>query len=430
MKLSTLLRIADDYYVSPPFRHVYWTLDKVAKTLIKLLFHKNVEVRRYTKRDLKKLLFNQTSKQPHETIERAFAAANWLLQAQNATPDKGVSLGYFPLDGEHNGWRPSYPETTGYIITSLISFSRYLNIENFREAALEMGNWEVIIQMPSGAVQGGPVTSPDKQTPAAFNTGMVLDGWCTLYEENSDSQLINAARRAADFLVNDINHDGYFETNGHFVSKGEIKTYTCLCAWSLFRFGNLVNEARYKNSALTVIEAAIKLQQPNGWFSHNCLGFSKAPLTHTIGYTLQAILEIGLLANRVDFIEAVRVCVDSILNKIQPNGYLPARFYSDWEPASFSSCLTGNAQIAIVCYRLYQYTSEIHYQQKADLLMSFLMELQNLESDNLGIRGAIAGSFPITGDYMSAGYPNWATKYYLDALILKDTLEQQSMVNL
>jgi len=28
------------------------------------------------------------------------------------------------------------------------------------------------------------------------------------------------------------------------------------------------------------------------------------------------------------------------------------------------------------------------------------------------------------GSYMRAGYPNWATKYFLDALLLQQRLEQ------
>ncbi|MGF1595582.1 MAG: hypothetical protein ACFCVK_01410 [Acidimicrobiales bacterium] len=36
------------------------------------------------------------------------------------------------------------------------------------------------------------------------------------------------------------------------------------------------------------------------------------------------------------------------------------------------------------------------------------------------IRGAIKGSHPIWGRYAPLGYPNWATKFFLDALLLLD----------
>jgi hypothetical protein len=34
-----------------------------------------------------------------------------------------------------------------------------------------------------------------------------------------------------------------------------------------------------------------------------------------------------------------------------------------------------------------------------------------------GLRGAVAGSAPLWGDYMRMRYPNWAAKYHCDALM-------------
>ena len=59
-----------------------------------------------------------------ETAKRAAAAVRWLVAAQNATPDGGVSYGYFPISPA-SGWEVSYPETTGYIMTSLVTFGHF-----------------------------------------------------------------------------------------------------------------------------------------------------------------------------------------------------------------------------------------------------------------------------------------------------------------
>jgi len=273
-------------------------------------------------------------------------------------------------------------------------------------------------------VQGGPVCAPERQTAAAFNTGMVLDGWCSAFAYAGDQAILVAARRAADWLVNDVDERGYFKTNGAFVSAGEIKTYTCLCAWAIYRFGELAREDRYKKAAVAIIEAALRQQQPNGWFAHNCLSNSQSPLTHPIGYTLQAVLEVGVLAGRADLLAAVCRSVDAILPRISPSGYLPGRFYADWEPAGFSACLTGSAQVAIVCYRLAEKTGDANYRTHADKLVNYLKSLQVTQSDDAAVVGAMAGSFPLFGSYMRAGYPNWATKYFLDALLLQDRLAQ------
>jgi hypothetical protein len=422
MKLSTVTRILIDRYWNPKFRQTYWQLAVFAKEAQTLFFHPDPSLRRHVRSDLMRYFFGGAKPVAGESEERAHAAVDWLLRAQLATPDGGVSLGYFPADLVYQGWLPSYPETTGYIMTSLLLYARRFNNASVRDAAITMGKWEIAVQMPSGAVQGGPVTSPDRQRPAAFNTGMVLDGWCSAYQETHDPAFLGAARKAANFLLNDIGQDGYYKTNGDYVSVGEIKTYTCLCAWALYRFGELSEDRSYCEGALRSIEAAVRQQHSNGWFAHNCLSRSEAPLTHTIGYTLQGILEVGLLSGREDFITAVRRGIDPIMERIASDGYLPSRFYADWEPASFSSCLTGNAQVALVCFRLSEVTGETRYATSANQLVDFLKSLQARDLPNTALNGAIAGSFPLLGEYMRSGYPNWATKYFLDALLMQSAV--------
>ena len=42
-----------------------------------------------------------------------------------------------------------------------------------------------------------------------------------------------------------------------------------------------------------------------------------------------------------------------------------------------------------------------------------------MEGSNVGIKGGISGSYPIWGDYIFGGIPNWAAKYFIDALLAK-----------
>ncbi|MEO8751357.1 MAG: hypothetical protein ABI624_01635 [Casimicrobiaceae bacterium] len=419
MKLSTALRVARDSYLHGGPRQIYWRARTFGGELARLFERGNGAFRRHALRDFARFALGTVRPIVDETEARARAAVDWLLRAQAATPDEGVSLGYFPCSRDMDAWKPSYPETTGYIISSLLRYAARFDDERVRAAAMRMAHWEVAVQMPSGAVQGGPVAAPGQQTAAAFNTGMVLDGWCTAYAIAPDDGILAAARKAADFLAADLNAEGYFRTNGAFVSAGEIKTYTCLCAWALHRFGDLVDDDRFRRAAVLSIEAALRQQASNGWFAHNCLTRSEAPLTHTIGYTLQGVLEVGLLARRQDFIAAAQRCADAVLAGTHRDGYLPGLFYADWQPARFSSCLTGSAQIAIVAYRLADATGETRYRNAADLLINYLKGLQALRSPLPDIDGALAGSFPLFGEYMRGGYPNWATKYFLDGLLLQ-----------
>ncbi|MBF0127510.1 MAG: hypothetical protein HQM02_09900, partial [Magnetococcales bacterium] len=204
IKSSSLPGIALSRWRAGSPREHYWAARQHMASLWGLRHHPDFA--RLAWRDQRAYLTGGARPVAGRCRERAALAADWLVRAWRSTPDDGVSLGCFPCDG--TVWRPSYPETTGYIITSLLRYARQFDDPAMGEKALAMARWEVAIQMASGAVQGGPVLPATAQTPAVFNTGMVLDGLCTTLETRTDPDLLNAAFRAADFLLGDLGPDG------------------------------------------------------------------------------------------------------------------------------------------------------------------------------------------------------------------------------
>jgi hypothetical protein len=63
------------------------------------------------------------------------------------------------------------------------------------------------------------------------------------------------------------------------------------------------------------------------------------------------------------------------------------------------------------------------YAEAARRAIQFVSRTQQLKAENPGIRGGIAGSTPIYGHYERFTYPNWATKFYIDALLTLHTLQ-------
>ena len=45
---------------------------------------------------------------------------------------------------------------------------------------------------------------------------------------------------------------------------------------------------------------------------------------------------------------------------------------------------------------------------------------QDICSRNKNIRGGIKGAYPIYGWYAPFSFPNWAAKFFIDALMLED----------
>jgi uncharacterized protein YyaL (SSP411 family) len=208
-----------------------------------------------------------------------------------------------------------------------------------------------------------------------------------------------------------------------------IKTYTCLCAWPLYRTGEDLGEERFLDAACRVGDATLREQNSDGWFARNCLsGSVNTSLLHTIGYTLQGLLELGILSGRQRYVEAVVRTMEPLLRRCA-GGFLHGRWYADWEPAALSSCLTGNAQVAVVCYRLGDHTGDSRYRVAADAVLNYLKALQPMNCRDADLVGAIGGSFPLVGAYMTLGFPEWATKYYLDALLWQEHLRRYETRN-
>jgi hypothetical protein len=51
------------------------------------------------------------------------------------------------------------------------------------------------------------------------------------------------------------------------------------------------------------------------------------------------------------------------------------------------------------------------------------MSTQNIATSDLDVRGGIKGSHPVWGRYAFMSFPNWATKFFVDAMWLRKELE-------
>ena len=92
-------------------------------------------------------------------------------------------------------------------------------------------------------------------------------------------------------------------------------------------------------------------------------------------------------------------------------------------PTARYACLTGIVQMALCWLRLAHITSKPVYRAAAARAIDYVKRTQRLDHQDPAIRGAIAGSFPIWGRYSRFEYPNWAAKFFVDALIMSETNE-------
>lgn len=351
------------------------------------------------------------------------ASIAWLLKAQSNSGSQGGSLAY----SLSKGWMEAYPETTGYIICTLIEYYGISNDNKYLGKAIEMGDWETGIQLPEGSVRIG---FPDNFVSDVFDTGMVLLGYTSLYSATREQRFLNAAENAANWLIQVQDADGKWSS---FSYRGIPHVYHSKVSWALYKLFVITENAKYRKAADSNIAWIMLQKQPGNWFNYMAFTTYEFPYTHTIAYTLQGFIEIYKLQMlnecvNEDLYRIPKSICDTLIknfNLDMPGSatiyMLPGTLKSDWSGAAQYTCLTGNAQMAIVFLNIFQISNEKKYYDSAINLINSVKMSQKSDGDekNNPVVGAIPGSYPIWGAYHPNEYPNWAVKFFADALMLK-----------
>jgi len=365
-------------------------------------------------------LFNK--KHPEQNIQNhIISGMNWLNHAyEKGKP--GVS-GVYNLN---LGWTEPYPETTGYIIPTFFDYIRYLKmkkqklnmIPDIYSKAINMANWLIDIQFPDGSFPGG-VYREDKKDSNVFNTGQIIIGLLRAYEETKNEQYLISAERAGKWLINTQNNDG---TWTKYTYENGPRSYQSRVSWPLLILYSKVKNENYKNAAIKNINWVINNQRENYWFDKTNFFDEKTSLTHTLAYTLDGLLESGILLNENKYVNVVKNTAYKLMNIYEMKKYdlLPALFDENWKPVVNYSCLTGCAQLSIIWFKLFELTGDSRFFNTALRINSSLKKSQTLGSYNPDIYGGIKGSNPIYGAYMPFSFPNWAVKFFIDALLLEE----------
>src|SRR5882762_3629780 len=338
------------------------------------------------------------------------AAIEWLVRAQDATPDAGLSRAYSLVRHLHygrRGWQPSYPETTGYIIPTLYA------------AARRFGRPEV-------AVRGGAIG--ERESPAVFNTGQVLLGWLAAFEETGQSGFADAARRAARYLVATLDPDGHWRSDNSRFARADATLYNTRTAWALAEAGARLDDRRFTDAAARSLHAAADLQAPNGWLPSCCLSDPERPLLHTLAYAIRGLLEGGRVLGDPHLLHAAEHAAGALLAAVRADGWMPGRYRSDWSPAARWSCLTGQAQMANNWIRLAEITGDPKWLEPVPSVLRFLKRTQNRHSGEPGLRGGIKGAWPVGGAYGAYEVLSWATKFFADALMRHEAASPVSVL--
>ncbi|MEK7072338.1 MAG: pectate lyase, partial [Patescibacteria group bacterium] len=341
------------------------------------------------------------------------ATIDWICLAQDKTECGGVSA-YYNLT--NSKWGTPYRETTGYIIETFINYFHITKNQKYLKRAIEMGEWEMEVQCEDGAF--GELKNDGSVGKKIFNTGQIIIGLISLYKETREEKYIDAAEKAGQWLMENQNKDGSWK---NFTTQGQ-RTYHSRVAWPLLQIFELTKNIKYKESAKKNIDWVLKQQQTNYWFDNTSLSVENKPWTHLIAYTISGLIEYYLISDIKDkeIFKSFYNSADILLKIFKKNKYnfLPCSFDKNWESNDKYTCLTGDAQLAIVWMQIFELTKEQKFLEGANKIIEMIKKTQIIETEHIEIKGGIFGSFPMSGEYAPFMLINWAAKFFADALIL------------
>ncbi|MBX2972464.1 MAG: hypothetical protein KF797_05135, partial [Flavobacteriales bacterium] len=222
--------------------------------------------------------------------------------------------------------------------------------------------------------------------------------------------------RACRWFVSVQDDDGAWRGSNF---MGAARVYDTYVDAPLLRMVAITGEPRLKEAALRNLEWVLAQRQEIGWFANadNTIRHNGRPITHTIAYTLDGLIECAQLTGDDRYREAAMPAAVKLAELFLAQGRLHGRYDAAWR-GSEHPIMTGCAQLAIVWSRLDAIAPEDRLHQAHERMIAFLVTVQRLSAVGPeAVHGAMPGSFPLWGRYEKFAFPNWGTKYFADALL-------------
>jgi hypothetical protein len=333
------------------------------------------------------------------------AAIDWINNSIDVHGGRGSSAYFQPL----RGWAPAYPETTGYLIPTILTIGQEYTKESLINRALSCADWLCTIQKENGhfpAGVGGTLPSN------VFDTGQILLGLTAVYKYIGCDHYYEALEKACQRLLTLLDKDASWQKDGYV--KGYSPAYYTRVVWALLDANIVLELPKIKEKLTFTLDHYADQLSDNLSFQNWSFATGEPAFTHTIAYTIRGFLESGILLNESRFINLAQKISDRIIKLMEQNGNLAGSYESNWQGDHHFICVPGHFQMVIIFNRLFELTEDEKYRHWAEKLFLVGQKTQSLLPVK-GMKGGFPGSWPIWGKYQRFKWLNWGAKFYLDA---------------
>lgn len=328
----------------------------------------------------------------------------WILTSFKANRNLGSS-GLRSMKGT---WGPVYPETTGYLVPTLLDYAAYFDDRKVKKVALKQLSYFKSIQNEDGSFR----QSAEKAEPIIFDTAQILFGLLRIASEvEAPNEVLHMIIEAVDWLGVQLDDQGLF-TDYNYVDDFNPAYYTRV-AWAMAS-SELIKYSKPRTKTKKLIWRLASLELENHFFRDAGFHSEEPALTHTLAYTLRGLWECGELLNDRKLKKKVRQSMNALNERIQEKGKVAGSYNENWTGDYSFLCSTGNAQLALLSLLMYERSGFKKNLANVELLLQPLLKAQRGLSLN---SGAIPSSIPMRGKYQRMKYTNWTQKFFCDAVL-------------
>ncbi len=358
-------------------------------------------------------------------------ALDWLRQSIVVQGGEGSSAFYSPWRHPIKHWAPAYPETTGYLLPTLARAEERFSLPWVSSLMDSCGNWLLRTALEEGAF---PELYGQTGRPSLFNTGQILFGLVEMWKRSGDGRYQTAIERALEWML-------------AMRWEKERPAYYSRAWWGALVAAKSLGNEQAELDIAEVLEEMTGRFRANGALRGWGFGGQSRAYTHTIAYALRGFYEAGKLLRRVDWADKVWNSLQLMEDIYRRRGKLAGSYDEEWRGQYGFICVSGHAQLsllyALVARDLHSDFSAFYPPATSPLptpdeaykpleamsraLLAVVLRAQRKRGGR-HLRGAFPGSVPFYGPYMPWRYPNWAAKFFVDAVFaywaLKSSLQE------
>lgn len=306
-------------------------------------------------------------------------------------------------------WSASYPETTGYIIPTLFD-------AGYQEQAIELAKWLMSLQYEDGGLPGGFYNPGQRQERSIFNTAQMIQGLHRAAIETSDPSFKTAAVKAGKWLAKTQDSNGAW-SQYHYV-EGYSPSYYSRVAWPMLQSAEFENDTSVRSAAINALDYIQSKKLENGFIQDSGFQANKPVFLHTLAYTIRGFLEAALILERADYWSTGYQLAHKLFREFEIKKRLAGAYAESGDRVDWYRCLTGEAQMCIIWMLIAKHENDPRFLNTSSKLLDDLCAAQP-SITLLKRKGGLAGSKPFFGRYIALRQPNWASKFFMDALLLE-----------